>query len=418
MASIEKVTASGVIGWLRHNNRCIKNDKNSDIDPEKSKLNYSLTPYINIPRDKQYARREEIRKLEYQKYKELVSQYYCYGRKDVNTLVSVVVTLPKEITDPETEEKFFKGVAEFLTARYGNTVSITVHKDEGKHVCLKDEYGNTITGSNGKPVYERREGRAHLHYTFVPTVKINHAAIEKKKNPVKAMIQKDKNGNYKYEQKISAKERIDRKELLSLHPDMNRYLNDVCGIRCNVNSGITAAQGGNKSVAELKAEFDAKTIKDLTVATDRLRGIVGQLKGQIQEQQEALNTMDATVQEKNNIIKQLQYSLKTVEQTNKYDHEKDLVNSNRIIQSQEQRINALEHQIAETKKAYEHELELKQQQIEALQTKNEELEAKAKDLEATQERDTWGQTNTWENSSGWSNTIPGWNDTKTIEEVK
>ncbi len=77
MASIEKVTASGVIGWLRHNNRCIKNDKNSDIDPEKSKFNYSLTPYINIPRDEQYARREEIRKLEYQKYKELVSQYYC-----------------------------------------------------------------------------------------------------------------------------------------------------------------------------------------------------------------------------------------------------------------------------------------------------------------------------------------------------
>jgi len=52
---------------------------------------------------------------------------------------------------------------------------------------------------------------------------------------------------------------------------MNRYLNEKCGIRCNLNSGITKAQGGNKSVSELKKEFDQKVIRDLTVENTNLR---------------------------------------------------------------------------------------------------------------------------------------------------
>jgi len=185
MASIEKVTASGVSNWLRHNNRTIEKDGNTDIDPERSPDNYSLTPYINIPREEQYDRREEIRKLEYQHYKELKERFFCYNRKDVNTMVSVVVTCPKEITDFKTEEKFFKGVADFLSERYGNTVSITVHKDEGKHYVMKDNNGNPILDKSGNPVKEWHAGKSHLHYTFIPTVKINHEELAKKKIPLR-----------------------------------------------------------------------------------------------------------------------------------------------------------------------------------------------------------------------------------------
>lgn len=258
MASIKKIEAGGVSNWLRHNNRTVRNSINPDIDRSRSRLNYSLTPYIDIPRDQQYDRRDEIRKLEYGHYKELKGQFYCYNRKDVNTLVSLIVTLPKEIKDPETEERFFQGVADFLCQRYGNTVSITVHKDEGKHFKIKE---NTFGKELGIKT-EWNEGRPHLHYTFIPTVKINHAALAKKKNPVKAM--------FDYSEKICAKERINRQDLLTLHPAMNKYLNEVCGIECNLNTGITREQGGNRSVEQLKRDFDKQIIEDLTRENQKL----------------------------------------------------------------------------------------------------------------------------------------------------
>lgn len=44
MASIEKFTDSAVVNQIRHCNRLIQNDRNKDIDPSRSHMNYSLTP--------------------------------------------------------------------------------------------------------------------------------------------------------------------------------------------------------------------------------------------------------------------------------------------------------------------------------------------------------------------------------------
>lgn len=290
MASIKKIPAAGVSNWLRHNNRTVRKSINPDIDVSSSRLNYSLTPYIDIPREEQYDRREEIRKLEYEHYKELKDQFYCYKRKDVNTMVSLVVTLPKEIRDPETEDRFFRGVADFLCERYGNTISITVHKDEGKHFKISDS--DTSQKYNTKT--EWNEGRPHLHYTFIPTVKINHAALSRKKNPVKEM--------FNYTEKICAKERINRQDLLTLHPAMNKYLNEKCGITCNLNSGITREQGGNKSVEQLKKEFDKQIIEELTRENEKLLSELSriaeeskehiQLKITVEEQQKRIQELE------------------------------------------------------------------------------------------------------------------------------
>lgn len=303
MASIKKIPAGGVSNWLRHNNRTVRKSINEDIDVSRTRLNYSLTPYINIPRDQQYDRREEIRKLEYEHYKELKEQFYCYNRKDVNTMVSIVVTLPKEIKDPETEERFFCGVAEFLTKRYSNTVSITVHKDEGKH------FKNTESSMGQKinTISERSEGRPHLHYTFIPTVKINHAALAKKKNPVREM--------FNYSEKICAKERINRQDLLTLHPQMNKYLNEECGISCNINSGITREQGGNKSVAQLKKEFDQQIIKDLTRENEKLMNELSRIAEQTKEYVQ----LKVTVEEQQKRILELEQQ--------QYGHEKEISKS-------------------------------------------------------------------------------------------
>ncbi len=437
MASIEKVTASGVVNWLRHNNRTIENDGNTDIDYSRSKDNYSLTPYIDIPREEQFERREEIRKLEYQHYKELKEQFYCFNRKDVNTMVSVVVTLPKEINDPETEEKFFKGVADFLTDRYGNTVSITVHKDEGKHYVLKDNNGNPLLDDSGKPIKEWHEGRPHLHYTFVPTVKIDKKALSEKKNPIKAMSE--------YEEKISAKERINRTELLHLHPDLNHYINEKCGIKCNLNSGITKSQGGNKSVEQLKKDFDQKVIRELTIENERLRTEITDVKHELSEsksiyENKIVNYEDqrskylSQLKQKDETIHQLQRestSKDAVIESIKKDlkHDRDRINDleynqqnintgKNTIEKQKHEIDVLQEQVLALKKDLKNVeaentalLKNKDAELQLLKEKNAELEVKLaqKNIEHSEDinNNKWGQTNNWGQNRSWGNVERG-----------
>ncbi len=439
MASIEKVTASGVVNWLRHNNRTIEKDGNTDIDYSKTKDNYSLTPYIDIPREEQYARREEIRKLEYQHYKELKEQFYCFNRKDVNTMVSVVVTLPKEINDPETEEKFFMGVADFLTQRYSNTVSITVHKDEGKHFVLKDNDGNPILDDSGNPIKEWHEGRAHLHYTFIPTVKIDKKALSEKKNPIKAMAE--------YEEKISAKERINRTELLHLHPDLNRYINDHCGIKCNLNSGITKAQGGNKSVEQYKKEFDQKVIRDLTIENERLRTEMTDVKKDLLESRTLLEStaivhkdLQSQLIQKDETIRQLEHESSTKDAVidslkNNLKHNQDrtsnleynhqhVTSDKATIERQKHEIDKLQEEVMSLKKTLKtieaeqaSSSQNKDLEIQLLKEKNAELEAELvqKDIDRSKDIDSstkWGQTSDWGQNRSWGNVDRGtgtWN---------
>ena len=406
MASIEKVTDSGVANWLRHNERTIEKDSNTDIDYSRTKDNYNLTPYIPAELKERYFDskvREQIRKLEYSHYKELKEQFYCYGRKDVNTMVSVVVTLPKEIKDSETADKFFRGVADFLCDRYGNTVSITVHQDEGKHYALKDIDGKHLLDDTGNPIREWHEGRSHLHYTFIPTVEIDKAKLAQKKNPVKAM--------FDYKEKISAKERIDRQELLHLHPDMNRYLNDVCGIKCNVNSGITAAQGGNKSVRELKADFDKKIIKDLTVENDRLRSeldIVKRDVTQIKEKNAIVERLQGREQTKDATIDQLQGELSgTRERVRSLENELFNVRQYKTtMEHQKGEINALRGEIKELRNQLKDVEQSRNAEIETLRARNAELEARISEKDVSKIVDYgmpsgWGQGAT--QTAGWGN---------------
>lgn len=354
-------------------------------------------------------------------------------------MVSVVVTLPKEINDPETEEKFFKGVADFLTDRYSNTVSITVHKDEGKHYVLKDNAGNPILDDSGKPIKEWHEGRAHLHYTFVPTVKIDKKALSEKKNPIKAMAD--------YEEKISAKERINRTELLHLHPDLNRYINDYCGIKCNLNSGITKAQGGNKTVEQYKKEFDQKVIRDLTIENDHLRIEISDVKNDLTETRSLLESttidyrdLQSRLMQKDETISRLQHessakdavidSMKndlkrSQDHINNLEYEQRHVNSDKaIIARQKHEIDMLQEEVLSLKKDLKT-VEAEQAsiskdkdiEIQLLKEKNAELEVRLaqKDIERSEDIDNntkWGQSSNWGQNRGWGNVDRGtgtWN---------
>lgn len=212
MASFEKFTDAAVVNELRHNNRLINNDKNPDIDSSRTHLNYSLTPYLDIPEDEYYARREEIRKIEYEHYKQRKSECYVYNRDDIKTLAGCIVTLPKEITDPTEQKEFFKTVTSFLSDRYGkeNVVSATVHCDEGKTI--------TITDSNGDVFQEFHVGQPHLHLTWIPATEIDHAALSAKPHHCTGMDS--------YQDKVSANDVLTKHDLQTLHPDMQKYLDN------------------------------------------------------------------------------------------------------------------------------------------------------------------------------------------------
>ena len=196
MASVEKFSKSSIVNQLRHIERTIQNPSNPDIDREKSNQNYSLV-HRNIS--------------SYDYYKERLSQCYLYNREDVKTTFGWIVTCPEDLPEDQTD-LFFYNVHDFLNERYGeeNCIQSVVHKDES--------------------------GRPHIHWIGIPVVK-------------------DK----KHSQgiKVCCNDVINRKDLRNFHDDLDRYLKNN-GLNCSVKTGITKAQGGNRTVAEMKKERETQ----------------------------------------------------------------------------------------------------------------------------------------------------------------
>lgn len=194
MASVEKFPLQSVRQHLRHIERETQNPKNPDIDPTKATLNYSLTPERSMHSYDYFLKRMD--ELHHQK------------RDDLRAMCGWVVTLPTDVPK-EREEDFFSCVYRFLCDRYGeeNCISCCVHYDES--------------------------GQPHLHFYFIPTVTVNKKGVDILK--------------------ISAKERLTRAELRNFGPALQRVLKEE-KIPGTVVSGITAKQGGNRTVNELKKE--------------------------------------------------------------------------------------------------------------------------------------------------------------------
>ena len=198
MASVAKFSAGAVRNQLRHNLREIEHSSNADIAPERRGRDYILSP------DREMS--------EYDYFLQRKNELYCYGREDVKVMAGWIVTAPRDLAE-ERQNEFFRVAYDFLENRYGeeNVVLAVVHDDEG--------------------------GQAHLHFDFIPvSVDEKHAQ------------------GYK----ICANDVLNRKELRNFHGDLQRYL-DAHGLAdAHVTSGITRAQGGNRTVAELKAEREVE----------------------------------------------------------------------------------------------------------------------------------------------------------------
>ncbi len=194
MASVTKFTQGAVFNQLRHNLRQIAHSGNPDIDPLRLRQDYVLSPDRGMS--------------DYDYFRERLSQLYVYGRNDVKVMAGWVVTAPQDL-EQEQYDDFFLAVYDFLENRYGeeNVVQAVVHDDEG--------------------------GQPHLHFCFIPVVE-------------------DKKHEEGY--KVCANDVLDRRELRNFHPDLQRFLDEHGLEDACVMTGVTRAQGGNRTVAELKAE--------------------------------------------------------------------------------------------------------------------------------------------------------------------
>jgi len=139
--------------------------------------------------------------------KKRCEEFKVLKRKDVNWLVSWVITMPTDYKG--NKALFFREAYNFMANRYGkgNVVSAYVHLDETS---------------------------PHMHFCFVPVI------FDKKKQ----------------EYKVNAKQCINKVELKQIHPEMQEYLENKLQTKVNILNGATAE--GNKTVEQLKNEEKIK----------------------------------------------------------------------------------------------------------------------------------------------------------------
>lgn len=197
MAHVMKFTKASCGHMFAHFDRRAEHISNENLDRTRTHLNYNLATHQTMDQG------EFVRKR--------CAEVRCQNRKDVNVMVSWVVTAPKDL--PANEQRaFFEASYDFLKNRYGleNVVSAYVHMDE-------------VT--------------PHMHFAFVP------------------VVEDKKRGGYK----LSAKEAVTRKDLRTFHKDLSDHMERVFGRDIGILNEAT--KEGNKSIEELKRQ----------TATERLR---------------------------------------------------------------------------------------------------------------------------------------------------
>ncbi|MCD8373161.1 MAG: plasmid recombination protein [Clostridia bacterium] len=221
MAHMQKFKGSSATHILGHCERergkegYLKYRNNSYIDESRTHLNRSH-PASGTGQQRLHARLDQVAPQR---------------RKDAVTMIDWVVTLPEQLqqADHKTQLDFFRVATSFMVNRYGeqNLVGAYIHFDETT---------------------------PHLHYCFVPVVT-------------------DPDGT----ERLCAKQLMSRKELNAYHKDLDQALEDYFDMPGLALTGITKAQGGNKSVAELKKL--SKQVEALENAKNRLEREIGLLRG-------------------------------------------------------------------------------------------------------------------------------------------
>lgn len=198
MAHVMKYTKAACGHMFAHFDRKAEHISNENLDRTRTHLNYNLA-----------ARQQRMEQGEF--VRKRCSEVRCQNRKDVNVMVSWVITAPKDLPLSELDS-FFRATYNFCANRYGNenVVSAYVHFDE-------------VT--------------PHLHFAFVP------------------VVEDKKRGGYK----VSAKEAVNRSDLQRFHGDLQRHVEEELGHSVGILNEATVE--GNKSIEELKRETAQKELQ-------------------------------------------------------------------------------------------------------------------------------------------------------------
>lgn len=236
---MKKHTKASCGHMLAHYNRTANNISNENLDRTRTHLNYNLATHQYMEQNKFVKKR--------------CSEVHCLNRKDVNVMVSWVITAPKNL--PEAKHKdFFKASYDFCKNRYGiqNVISAYVHMDETT---------------------------PHMHFAFVPVVK----ALKKGKEI----------------EKVSAKECIDKCELRKFHTELQLYLERE--LDCEVSILNEATKEGNKSIEDLKRE---NAIERLQKANEKATKIVSMAEMQAKKINDNLSSVKAEYETKKAYVEQ------------------------------------------------------------------------------------------------------------------
>ncbi|MGK8430781.1 MobV family relaxase [Bacillus cereus] len=203
MAHVQKYTKANIQGLSIHWDRKTERHANTDIDVERSHLNYDLCEKKGDSLSRLNDRLQEV---------------HCLNRKDVKQCASWIVTLPEELKGKSEMEQrvFFEKTYAFLTDRYGgekNVIAANVHNDETT---------------------------PHMHFAFVPV------AYDAKKN----------------RDRVCAKKVVSRKDLQSFHSDLDVFLKAEIphiyqgGILNDKTIGIDTVKELKKHADEIKKQKD------------------------------------------------------------------------------------------------------------------------------------------------------------------
>lgn len=210
MAHVQKYAAANVAGLERHCLRRTDGHKNKDIDTTRTHLNYALD---NNEKPLEYMQKRlgEIR----------VNQ----RRDDVKVAASWAVTLPRDVTTKEETQLFFKTAHSFLAHRYGekNVLWSRVHMDETT---------------------------PHLHFCFIPVT-------PDRKHPG--------------EEKLCAKDVLNRPELAKFHTELAAEMRRVFGREIGIETGKTER---NLPLEQLKVKTKLDAIAAKVDAKEKELGAV------------------------------------------------------------------------------------------------------------------------------------------------
>lgn len=229
MASSYKISEYKATAQIMHNCRMLF-EKNPSYDISRSIKNELLTMqgYKIV-----YTTPDALEA----KYKKRFLEGIPAKRKNLNTLVEWVVTLPKNVPK-EKERDFFQSVIKFTVARYGydNFVGAAIHRDEPTarpHIHLdfvpavrKMEVDKEM---KAELRFERDEKIAALK-TNPPSI-LPIADLKTKIDEIKKKYKEDIANLPKLEAglKISAKKVLTLKDLKTFHPDLQKFCAEQLG---------------------------------------------------------------------------------------------------------------------------------------------------------------------------------------------